>query len=58
MLEVKDRAYFSPDPMIGRRPGELETARGRAVRIANDVCDLFQRALGGNGTTVRVYCKR
>ena len=57
VLEVKDRAVLH-DPMIGRRPGELETARGRAVRTANDVCDLVQVRSGGNGTTVRMHCKR
>ena len=43
------------DPMIGRRPESQETSRGRALRLANELCDLVQVRSGASGTTVRVH---
>jgi MEDS: MEthanogen/methylotroph, DcmR Sensory domain len=43
------------DPLIGRRPNAQENARGRAIGVANELCDLVQVRSGACGTTVRVY---
>lgn len=43
------------DPMIGRRPDGQDSARGQALRLANQLCDLVQVRSGASGTTVRVH---
>ncbi len=43
------------DPMIGRRPAGQDNSLGRALRAANDVCDLVQVRSNAAGTTIRVH---
>jgi hypothetical protein len=43
------------DPLIGRRPKGQDNSRGRALRLANGLCDLVQVRSGARGTTVRVH---
>jgi len=45
------------DPLIGRRPPADETPRGRALRDANEICDLVQVRSGPAGTTVRMHTR-
>ena len=44
-----------PDPMIGRGAGP-RTVRDRAIRVANDLCDLVQVRSGWAGTATRIRC--
>jgi hypothetical protein len=43
------------DPLIGRRPDGAESERGKAIRLANQLCDLVQVRSGAAGTTIRVH---
>jgi hypothetical protein len=43
------------DPMVGRGAG-AHSARDRAVRLANELCDLVQVRSGRGGTATRVRC--
>ena len=43
------------DPLIGRRPPGQDNSRGRALRLANELCDLVQVRSGAGGTTIRVH---
>jgi hypothetical protein len=43
------------DPLIGRRPDGTESERGKAIRLANQLCDLVQVRSGAAGTTIRVH---
>jgi predicted small metal-binding protein len=46
------------DPMIGRRATMGATrSRDRAIRLANELCDLVQVRSGSHGTTTRVHCR-
>ena len=46
------------DPMIGRRVGITALSpRERAVRLANELCDLVQVRSGSTGTTTRVHLR-
>jgi hypothetical protein len=47
------------DPMIGRRAAMgANGSRDRAIRLANELCDLVQLRSGSTGTTTRVHCRR
>ena len=47
------------DPMIGRRAAMgASGSRDRAIRLANELCDLVQVRSGSTGTTTRVHCRR
>jgi len=52
------------DPMIGRGSGPAlcstppSSSRDRAIRLANELCDLVQVRSGSAGTVVRVACWR
>jgi hypothetical protein len=54
IYQIHDPGHVQ-DPMIGRRPEDQDTPRGRALRIANELCDLVQVRSGPGGTTVRVH---
>ncbi len=54
VCEVTD-PHTLHDPMIGRVPGPL-TSRDRAVRLANEMCDLVQVRSGRAGTATRLRC--
>jgi hypothetical protein len=54
ICQIHDAGHVQ-DPMIGRRPDGQENSRGRALRQANDLCDLVQVRSGAGGTTVRVH---
>ena len=43
------------DPLVGRVTGPL-SSRDRAVRLANEMCDLVQVRSGHAGTATRVWC--
>jgi len=44
------------DPLIGRGAGiDYRSPRDRAVRLANELCDLVQLRSGSAGTTVRIH---
>jgi predicted small metal-binding protein len=58
VCEVTDPGRVS-DPLIGRGPGiDGRTPRDRAVRLANELCDLVQLRSGSAGTTVRIHSWR
>jgi hypothetical protein len=47
------------DPMIGRHAAMgANGSRDRAIRLANELCDLVQVRSGSAGTTTRVHCRR
>jgi hypothetical protein len=47
------------DPMIGRHATMGATSsRDRALRLANELCDLVQVRSGSTRTTTRVHCRR
>ena len=46
------------DPMIGRGSAGPSQSRDRAIRLANELCDLVQVRSGSAGTTVRVHSSR
>jgi hypothetical protein len=47
------------DPMIGRGSAAGPShSRDRAIRLANELCDLVQVRSGSAGTTVRVHSSR
>jgi hypothetical protein len=47
------------DPMIGRGPCRVpRSPRDRAIRLANELCDLAQVRSCGAGTTTRVHSRR
>jgi len=55
VCEIADSGIID-DPMIGRGPGPNTRApRDRAIRIANELCDLVQVRSGTTGTTTRVH---
>lgn len=54
VCQIHDAGHLQ-DPLIGRRPDEQDTPRGRALRRANEICDLVQVRSGAAGTTVRVH---
>jgi hypothetical protein len=56
ICEVTDAAT-EHDPMVGRGV-RSHSARDRAVRLANGLCDLVQVRSGRTGTATRVWCWR
>jgi hypothetical protein len=55
ICEIADPGIID-DPMIGRGAGLTARApRDRAIRIANELCDLVQIRSGSTGTTTRVH---
>jgi hypothetical protein len=56
ICEVTDAATVR-DPMVGRG-ARSSSARDRAVRLANEMCDLVQVSSGPGGTATRVWCWR
>jgi hypothetical protein len=54
ICQIHDAGHVQ-DPLIGRRPDGQDNPRGRALRLANDLCDLVQVRSGAAGTTVRVH---
>jgi anti-sigma regulatory factor (Ser/Thr protein kinase)/predicted small metal-binding protein len=61
LCEVTDATVID-NPMIGRsaKPtiGSLADRRDRAIRLANELCDLVQVRSGRDGTTVRIHTRR
>ena len=58
VCEVTDPGMVT-DPMIGRGSAAGPSqSRDRAVRLANELCDLVQVRSGSAGTTVRVHSSR
>jgi len=54
ICQIHDAGHVQ-DPLIGRRPDGQDNPRGRALRLANELCDLVQVRSGAAGTTVRVH---
>ena len=54
ICQIHDAGHVQ-DPLIGRRPDGQDNSRGRALRLANELCDLVQVRSGAAGTTVRVH---
>ena len=55
VCEVTDPGMVT-DPMIGRGSAAGPSqSRDRAIRLANELCDLVQVRSGSTGTTVRVH---
>jgi hypothetical protein len=54
ICQIHDAGHVQ-DPLIGRRPVDQDNPRGRALRLANELCDLVQVRSGAGGTTVRVH---
>jgi hypothetical protein len=54
ICQIHDPGHVQ-DPMIGRHAEGQDSPRGRALRLANDLCDLVQVRSGPAGTTVRVH---
>ncbi len=58
VCQVSDPGMIT-DPMIGRGSAAGPShSRDRAVRLANELCDLVQVRSGSAGTTVRVHSSR
>ena len=61
LCEVTDATVID-NPMIGRsaKPtiGSLADRRDRAIRLANELCDLVQVRSGQDGTTIRIHTPR
>jgi anti-sigma regulatory factor (Ser/Thr protein kinase) len=61
LCEVTDATVID-NPMIGRSAtptiGSLADRRDRAIRLANELCDLVQVRSGRDGTTVRIHTRR
>ena len=61
LCEVADATVID-NPMIGRSAtptiGSLADRRDRAIRLANELCDLVQVRSGRDGTTVRIHTRR
>jgi hypothetical protein len=61
LCEVTDPTVID-DPMTGRSAaptvGSLTDRRDRAIRLANELCDLVQVRSGQHGTTVRIHTRR
>ena len=61
LCEVTDPTVIH-DPMTGRSAaptaGSRTDRRDRAIRLANDLCDLVQVRSGPDGTTVRIHTPR
>jgi len=56
VCEVADRGRFAA-PLAGRvRPGS-DTAPGRGLWLANQLCDLVQVRTSRHGTTVRLHMR-
>jgi len=54
ICQIRD-AFRVQDPLIGRRTEGQDDSRGRALRQANQLCDLVQVRSRARGTTVRVH---
>ncbi len=54
VYEVRDRGRLT-DPLVGRRPVDLENISGRGVLLVNYLADLVRVYTGADGTAVRVY---
>jgi hydroxymethylpyrimidine pyrophosphatase-like HAD family hydrolase len=54
VCEVRDAGCID-DPLAGRRTAEPERSRGRAIKEANQLCDLVQVRSNLHGTAVRVH---
>ncbi len=54
ICQIHDAGHVQ-DPLVGRRPDGKDNPRGRALRLANELCDLVQVRSGAAGTTVRVH---
>ena len=62
LCEITDRAVID-NPMTGRSATPATTGTGadrrdRAIRLANQLCDLVQVRSGPDGTTVRIHIRR
>jgi anti-sigma regulatory factor (Ser/Thr protein kinase) len=57
VCEVRDRGRLT-DPLVGRRPVDLENLNGRGVLLVNYLADLVRTYTGDDGTAVRVYIDR
>ena len=60
LCDITDTTVID-DPMTGRSTptiGSLTDRRDRAIRQANDLCDLVQVRSGRDGTTVRIHTRR
>lgn len=57
VCEVRDRGRLT-DPLVGRRPVDLENINGRGVLLVNYLADLVRMYTGDDGTAVRVYIDR
>ena len=54
ICQLQDTDHLQ-DPLVGRRAAAQETPFGRALRLANDTCDLVQVRSGARGTTIRIH---
>ena len=54
ICQLQDSNHLQ-DPMVGRRAAAQESPFGRALRLANDTCDLVQVRSGARGTTIRIH---
>jgi hypothetical protein len=57
ICDITDSGVIT-DPMIGRTSTSTGTARDRAVRLANELCDLVQTRSTTGGTTIRIHTRR
>jgi anti-sigma regulatory factor (Ser/Thr protein kinase) len=54
VYEVRDRGLIT-DPLVGRRPVDLDNLSGRGVLLVNYLADLVRVHTGEDGTAVRAY---
>jgi anti-sigma regulatory factor (Ser/Thr protein kinase) len=54
VYEVRDRGRIT-DPLVGRRPVDLDNLSGRGVLLVNYLADLVRVHTGEDGTAVRAY---
>lgn len=54
VYEVRDRGRLI-DPLVGRRPVDLDNLSGRGVLLVNYLADLVRVYTGDDGTAVRAY---
>jgi anti-sigma regulatory factor (Ser/Thr protein kinase) len=54
VYEVRDRGRLT-DPLVGRRPVDLDNLSGRGVLLVNYLADLVRVYTGDDGTAIRAY---
>jgi anti-sigma regulatory factor (Ser/Thr protein kinase) len=57
VCEVRDRGHIA-DPLAGRIRPRHDSASGRGLWLANQLCDLVQLRADDHGTTIRLHLRR